>query len=184
MTSPASFRFARRGHRLWRTSRAAAVRALAALATLAALTALAALASCASIARQAFRTPTVDLRDVRIRALGLEGGSVDLVLDVFNPNEYRIDATRLTYTLIADTSQVATGEVTRRVTLKNRDHNAVVLPVSFTFLELMNAAAVMTQKGSVDYTVKGEVTVDSPFGSVTRPYLAKARLDNGTLLRP
>ena len=34
-----------------------------------------------------------------MRALGLEGGALDLVLDVYNPNEYRMDATRLTYTL-------------------------------------------------------------------------------------
>jgi LEA14-like dessication related protein len=141
-------------------------------------------AGCASFARQAFRTPTVALQDVRIRALGLEGGSLDLVLDVYNPNEYRIDATRLTYTLIADTALVATGEVNKRVTLNSRAHNDVTLPVRFTFKELLHAADVMLRTGAVDYTVKGEVTVDSPFGSVTRPYEGRARLDNGTLLRP
>lgn len=141
-------------------------------------------AGCASLARQAFRTPTVALQDVRIRALGLDGGSLDLVLDVYNPNEYRIDATRLTYTLLADSSLVAAGTVTRRVTLHNKAHNGVTLPVTFTFKELLNAAEVMLRSGAVDYTVKGDVTVDSPFGSVTRPYEGKARLENGTLLRP
>lgn len=142
------------------------------------------LGACASIARQAFRTPTVELRDVRIRALGLEGGAVDLVLDVYNPNDYRIDATKLTYELIADSLHVATGAVTKRVTLVNKEHNDVVLPVSFTFRELLSAAEVMTRKGTVEYTVKGEVTVDSPFGSVTRPYEARARVDNASLLPP
>lgn len=141
-------------------------------------------AGCASLARQAFRTPTVVLQDVRIRALGLEGGSLDLVLDVYNPNAYRIDATRLTYTLIADTSLVAAGAVTKRVTLHDKAHNDVTLPVTFTFKELLNAADVMLRTGVVEYTVKGDVTVDSPFGSVTRPYQGKARIDNGTLLRP
>jgi len=140
--------------------------------------------ACAPFARQAFRTPTVVLQDVRIRALGLEGGALDLVLDVYNPNEYRIDATRLTYTLIADTALVATGAVARRVTLNTRSHNDVTLPVTFTFKELLNAADVMLRTGAIDYTVKGEVTVDSPFGSITRPYQGKARLENGTTLRP
>ena len=66
-----------------------------------ALAAVVAIAGCIPFARQAFRTPTVAIKDVRVRALGLEGGSLDLVLDVFNPNEYRMDATRLTYTLVA-----------------------------------------------------------------------------------
>ena len=109
---------------------------------------------------------------------------MDLLLDVYNPNDYRIDVTRLSYTLIADTARVATGVVTRRVTLRQKQQNDIALPVTFTMRELMGAAEVLLRKGSVDYTVKGEVTVDSPFGSVTRPYEGKARLDNGTLLRP
>lgn len=145
---------------------------------------LGATTACAGFGRQAFRTPTVELRDIRIKAIGLEGGSIDLLLDVYNPNDYRIDVTRLSYTLIADTSRVATGVVTHRVTLRNKQQNDIALPVTFTMRELMGAAEVLLRKGSVDYTVKGEVTVDSPFGSVTRPYEGKARLDNGTLLRP
>ncbi len=141
-------------------------------------------AGCASLARQAFRTPTVELQDVKVRALGLEGGALDLVLDVYNPNEYRIDVTSLTYTLFADSSQVAAGAVTKRVTLNNRAHNGVTLPVSFTFKELLNVAQVMLKTGAVNYTVKGDVVVDSPFGSVTRPYEGKARVENGALLRP
>ena len=137
---------------------------------------------CATLGRQAFRTPTVELRDIRVRGIGLDGGSLDLVLDVFNPNDYRMDATMLTYTLIADTSSIATGKVTHRVTLFNKQHNDVTLPVSFSMKELMGAAQVLLRKGSVDYSVRGEVTVDTPFGSMTRPYVGKARLDNASLI--
>lgn len=139
-------------------------------------------AGCATLGRQAFRAPTVELRDIRIRGIGLDGGTLDLVLDVFNPNEFRMDATRLTYTLVADTTVVATGAVTKRVTLLNRARSEVLLPVSFSMKELMGVAQVMLKKGSVDYTVKGEVTLDSPFGSMTRPFEGKARLDNSQLM--
>ena len=149
-----------------------------------ALAAVVAIAGCIPFARQAFRTPTVAIKDVRVRALGLEGGSLDLVLDVFNPNEYRMDATRLTYTLVADSSPVANGAVTHRVTLVGKQHNAVTMPVTFSVKELFSVAEVLLRKGSVDYLVRGEVTVDTPFGSMTRPYEGKARLDNGSLLRP
>ena len=137
---------------------------------------------CATLGRQAFRSPTVELRDIRIRGIGLDGGTLDLVLDVFNPNDYRMDATRLTYTLVADTAVVATGAVTKRVTLLNRARSEVLLPVNFSMKELMGVAQVMLKKGSVDYTVKGEVTMDSPFGSMTRPFEGKARLDNSQLI--
>lgn len=137
---------------------------------------------CALMGRQAFRTPTVELRDIRVRGIGLEGGSLDLVIDVFNPNDYRMDATRLTYTLSADTSILATGAVTKRVTLYSKSRNEITLPVNFSMKELMGAAAVLLRKGSVDYMVKGEVTMDTPFGSMTRPYEGRARLDNASLI--
>lgn len=139
-------------------------------------------ASCASLGRASFATPTVELRDIKVRGIGLEGGSLDLVLDVYNPNDYRMDATRLTYTLSAESGEIATGAVDRRVTLGGRAHNDVLLPLSFSFKELMSAADVMLRKGTVEYTVKGEVTVDSPLGSMTRPYSAKARIDNAMLI--
>jgi LEA14-like dessication related protein len=148
----------------------------------AALIATAAAVGCASLGRASFGTPTVELKDIRVRGIGLDGGSVDLVLDVYNPNDYRMDATRLSYTLTADTSRVATGTVEHRVTLVNRAHNQVLLPVSFSMKELMGAAEVLLRKGSVDYMVAGDVTVDTPFGSMTRPYKGKARIDNASLI--
>ena len=145
---------------------------------------IAGVSGCASLGRQAFRTPTVELKDIQVRGIGLDGGSLNLVLDVYNPNDYRMDVTRLTYTLVADTLQVATGAVDRRVTLNKLGHSEVTLPVSFSMKELMGAAEVLLRKGSVDYSIKGDVTVDSPFGSMTRPYAGKMRIDNATLIRP
>lgn len=139
---------------------------------------------CATFARQAFQTPTVTLKDVRIRAIGLDGGALDLVLDVFNPNEYRMDATRLSYNLVADTATIATGEINKRVTLLNKQHNDVVMPVSFSVKELFGVANVLLSKGEVEYAVKGDVTVDTPFGKLTRPYVGKAKLDAGALMKP
>src|SRR5262245_18193497 len=127
-------------------------------------------AACASLGRGAFRTPTVELRDVKVRAIGLDGGALDLVIFVNNPNDFRVDATRLTYTLIADSSQLATSAITKRVTLKARDNNEVVLPLTFTLKEMMGAAETILRTGRVNYTVKVDVTVDTPFGSQTRPY--------------
>ena len=145
---------------------------------------VASLTGCMSLARQAFRTPTVELKNIEVRGIGLDGGSLNLKLDVYNPNDYRMDATRMTYTLLADTLQVATGAVDHRVTLAGKNHNDVTLPVSFSMKELMGAAQILLKTGSVDYQIKGDVTVDTPFGSMTRPYAGKMRIDNATLLRP
>ena len=141
------------------------------------------LSACATLGRQAFATPLVALKDVRVRTIGLDGGALDLVLDVFNPNDYRMDATRLSYTLVADSATVATGAIDKRVTLLNKQHNEVVMPVSFSVKELFGVAEVLLRKGGVEYAVKGDVTMDTPFGSMTRPYAGKAHLDAATMIR-
>lgn len=136
------------------------------------------LGACATMSRQSFQNPTVELKDVVVRGVGLNGGSLDVILDVYNPNDYRIDASRVTYTVFAESLQVATGEVTKLTTLENRKMSTITLPVTFTMRELTQAANVLLQKGSIEYTVQGDFTLATPFGSVTRPYKGKGRYDS------
>lgn len=149
------------------------LRVAALLAVLAPL----AVTGCARMARQAFQNPVVELHDVVVKGIGMSGGSLDVVLDVYNPNGYRIDASRVTYVLFADSLKVATGEVTKLVTLDDKKTSRVTLPVNFTMRELTQAANILLQRGSVDYTVEGDFTLATPFGSITRPYRSKGRYD-------
>jgi len=148
------------------------------LMTLAAASLALGVAGCATMARQAFQNPVVVLHDVVVKGVGLQGGSLDVILDVANPNDYRIDASSVTYTLFADSIQVATGEVTKLVTLDNKKTTEVTLPVTFTFKELQKAAQILLARGSVDYMVKGDFTLKTPFGSIVRPYTGKGRYDS------
>jgi LEA14-like dessication related protein len=128
------------------------------------------LTACASLARQAFVTPVVTLKDVQVKAVGITGGAVDLVLEVNNQNDYRLDANRVTYTLVVDSATIATGQITKLVTLPAKQLSEVRLPVTISVKELLGAASIMARSGTVKYHVIGEVTVATPFGSVTRPY--------------
>ena len=135
-------------------------------------------AACAALGRASFANPVVELKDVRMKGIGMQGGSLDLILVVYNPNDFRLDASKVTYTLFVDTAQIATGEVNKAVTFENLKKTEVTLPVSFTTRELFGAAAALTRTGSVDYRVFGEVTVATPFGSFTRPYEGKGKFDS------
>jgi LEA14-like dessication related protein len=55
------------------------------------------LAGCASLGLGGFKEPLVHFNDAKIRGLGLSGGSVDVILSVYNPNGFDLNATRLTY---------------------------------------------------------------------------------------
>ncbi|MDH5234426.1 MAG: LEA type 2 family protein [Gemmatimonadota bacterium] len=139
--------------------------------------ALTGLVGCRSLARQAFADPVVEVKDVRVRSIGLQGGSLDVILDVYNPNEYRLDATRITYQVWVDTNQVATGAIDKLVTLTQKGRSDIVVPVDFDVAAVRAALMRFTLAGTLDYRVKGQFTVVTPFGNITRPYSGVGRID-------
>jgi LEA14-like dessication related protein len=143
-----------------------------------------ALSACASLGRSVFATPTVELKDIRMKAIGLQGGSMDIILEVNNPNDYRLDATRLTYNLFVDTMRVAFGEIKKTATLEAHRKSEVVVPVSFSIQELIRATQLMSKTGGVDYHVTGEVTAATPGGNFTRPYKGDGHFDNIASIHP
>src|SRR5688500_20367448 len=68
-----------------------------------------ALAGCATLGLNTFREPVVHFNDAKLRGLGLSGGSVDVVLSVYNPNRLDLNATRLTYRLMGADKELGTG---------------------------------------------------------------------------
>lgn len=134
-------------------------------------------AGCSALGRAAFENPVVNLRDVKVRGVGLTGGSLDVLLSVYNPNHYRLDATRLTYrvNLAGDSVTVATGALDSRFTVQENDSTTVTIPVSFTYAGIGAAGRSILNTGAVDYHVLGDVTVGSPVGNFTVPYSSTGR---------
>jgi LEA14-like dessication related protein len=132
---------------------------------------------CSVLGRQAFKEPVVNLRDVKIRGIVLNGGSLDVLLNVYNPNGYRLDATRLTYkvALAGDSITLASGALDSRFTVQNNDSTTVTIPVSFTYAGIGAAGRSLLSTGSVNYHVLGDVTVGSPVGNFTIPYSSQGR---------
>src|SRR5947208_15596446 len=63
----------------------------------AAALAVLAIAGCATLGLGGFREPIVSFKDLRVRELGLTGGSLDAYINIYNTNGFRLYATRLTY---------------------------------------------------------------------------------------
>ncbi len=135
-----------------------------------AFAALALIAGCATLGRATFSEPTVQLRDVRVVGLGLEGGNVDVVLSVYNPNRFSLDATRMTYRVDVDSVQLGNGALDSRFVVPSGDTSMVSLPIRFTYRGLGEAGRQILSTGSVNYRVRGDFTVVTPIGNFTRPY--------------
>ena len=129
-----------------------------------------ALGGCAGLGRSVFETPVVSFRNVEVRGLGLDGGSIDVVLNVYNPNGYSLEAKRLTYRLLVDSVPLGTGTIDQRFGVRGNDSTTVRLPVTFRYAGLGSAGRQLLSRGAVNYRVLGDVTVATPLGDYTRPF--------------
>jgi LEA14-like dessication related protein len=145
------------------------------MALAAATVAFAATAACSTIGRQAFAEPIVSLKNVQVASLGLTGGNLNVILNVYNPNGYRLDATRLTYRLLVDSTPLGNGVMDSRFTVQDKDSTTVTIPVSFNWSGLGAGVRSIFNTGAVNYTVSGDVRVGTPVGDFTIPYSQKGR---------
>jgi len=139
------------------------------------LAAAVAVVGCTALGKQALKDPVVTLADVKVTGVGLNGGSLDVVLNVQNPNDFRLDATQLKYNVLVDTVPFANGVTDQRFTVEGKKTQQVHIPISFTYSGVGAAGRQLMNTGSVNYTVKGEVTVGSPVGNVTVPFSQTGR---------
>ncbi len=136
-----------------------------------ALVGLLVLAGCSKIAERAFSTPTIAARGVKVRSVGLTGGSIEVTLAIVNPNPYPLPVQRATYSFaLADSTEIGRGETTVAFTLPARDSAVVQLPVDVSWQGLRAAARDAARDGTIDYRIGGTVTLDTPLGNPNVPF--------------
>jgi LEA14-like dessication related protein len=134
-----------------------------------------AVAACSALGKQAFRDPVVTLSNVKVTGLGATGGNLDVILNVKNPNDYRLDATRLTYRILVDSTPLANGILDNQFTVQAKDSGLVHIPVTFSYSGLGAGARQIFNTGALNYRVLGDVTVGSVVGNFTIPFSQTGR---------
>jgi LEA14-like dessication related protein len=137
---------------------------------IAALGLVAGLSACATLGLGGFKQPIVSFKDLRVAGLGLTGGSLDVYLNVYNPNGFRLDASQLNYQLLVGTQQLASGTLNSAFTVQNGDSTSVRIPVDFTYAGIGDVARQMMNTGTTPYRVLGNISVATPVGNFTIPY--------------
>ena len=123
------------------------------------------LSSCATLRNAlTFEKPQVDLQKINVTSLGLSGGTLDLVFDVYNPNDYRLRSTRLEVGLELAGTDFGQALIDKPLDLSPVNHSQVVMPVRFTWAGVGAAAKSLLQAQELPYGLTGAVLVDTPIG--------------------
>lgn len=134
-------------------------------AAITAASVLLAVAGCATVrSALSFTEPEVSLEVIEITGLGLTGGTLDLVLDVYNPNSYDIRGTRVELGLDLEGTHFGDALIERPLALAAEQHSRVVVPVRFEWAGVGAAARGLIERQAVAYTLAGVVVVGTPIG--------------------
>lgn len=130
---------------------------------------------CAGI-QDLFRDPELDLQRVVVRSVGLTGGTLDLVVQMYNPNQFALRGTELR--LGFDVQDAHVGDVVYRneFTVQQGDTTVMTLPLRFEWAGVGSALRTALQSREIPYTMRGEVRVDTPIGIRTVPFTRTGRV--------
>ena len=113
-----------------------------------------------------FLEPQVSLQEVVVRGVGLTGGSMDLVVDVYNPNSFTLNGTKLELGFDVEGSHVGDITYTDEFQIQDGDTTTVTLPLRFNWDGVSAAARAALGYGDIPYTMRGQATVRTPFGKL------------------
>jgi len=125
-----------------------------------------AISACATLRNAInFEQPQIALQELDITGFGLQGGTLDLVFDVYNPNQYRLRSTRLEVGLELAGTDFGDALIDKPLDLSPQNHSRVVMPVRFTWAGVGAAARSLLQSQALPYGITGAVILDTPVGS-------------------
>jgi LEA14-like dessication related protein len=153
------------------SSRVDARKAMAA----AAIVALALVAGGCSNLAGVFEQPDLQFRGIRVNSLGFDGASVDILVDVFNPNSYRLGLERFSYDLAIEGIHWGLGTTNSALSVDARNSATIRLPLEVSWSKLGQAGREALRTGTVNYGVSGELMVATALGPVTVPYTKNGR---------
>lgn len=136
--------------------------------------AMATLAGCAGIGLN-FLEPNVELDRVIVRGVGVRGGTLDLVVNVENPNNFDLRGTRLQVGFDVEDSHVGDITYDDDFAVSQGGQTTLTLPVRFEWAGVGSALRSALSYGDIPYKMNGQLTLQTPFGDRSVPFTREGR---------
>ena len=116
--------------------------------------------------RDQFVSPEARVAGFQLVELGLFSGTAEVLLEVDNPNAYKLVADGLKYQVWLGGYSIADTQSERRIELPANETARVEIPLEFSYQGLYSAVQMMLETGEIGYRVEGAVSthfIELPF---------------------
>jgi LEA14-like dessication related protein len=145
--------------------------------------AIACVCSCAVFQQLRFEEPTVELGAIEITGLGFSGVSLNIWLDVFNPNDYEIGTTRIEADLQLEETHFGSALLEEDVEIAPSSHTRVMIPARFTWEGVGTGVRALLLKGVVNYEMETKLRAKTPLGARTLDFKSRGEVPISDLVR-
>jgi len=122
-----------------------------------------------------FREPDFRLNRVIVRDLGLTGGNLDLLVEVDNPNRFDLRGTALEVGFDVAGSHLGDARLTNDFAVTKGEVTTLTVPLRFEWAGVGSAVRSALGSGEIPYTMKGQATLQTPFGRYSVPFSQEGR---------
>ena len=124
-----------------------------------------AVAGCKTLASALhFSEPDVQLKEIQITGIGLSGGTLNLALDVYNPNDYRLRSTRLELGIDLEGTHFGDASLETPLELPSQQHTLVTVPVRFEWAGVGAGAQGLLTRQAIRFGLTGTAFLATPLG--------------------
>lgn len=113
---------------------------------------------CSSL-KKIVEPPKVDVTDVRLAQLKGDEATLEIVLEVYNPNGISVTVDKLQYDLQVNEKSVTSGVFDKDVKLAAKQNTVVAIPISVNYKDLLKTALNVFLSKGAPYRAKGNVGV-------------------------
>jgi LEA14-like dessication related protein len=134
-----------------------------------------ALAGCAAVGN-ALRNPEVELERVVVRDVGVRGGELQLQLGFENPNPFDLRGTEIALGFDVEGSHVGDVRYADDFSLERGGRTTLALPLRFEWAGVGSALRTALGSGEIPYEMKGQLTIQTPWGAQSVPFTGEGRV--------
>lgn len=114
-------------------------------------------AGCSGLTKKPLLEPNVEVREFEVTNVTLSGIEGLVTLNVENPNDTKLSAKELNYTVTVAGNELVTGQNKNNISIPALGANTIELPVQMSFASLIETFPKIMQSGLADYVIAGNI---------------------------
>jgi hypothetical protein len=133
-----------------------------------------ALGGCAGLGN-ILKEPDIRLNQVVVRSIGMDGGNLDLLVDVDNPNGFDLRGTEVELGFDVEGSHVGNVHYSDDFSVDRGGRTTLTLPLRFEWAGVGGAVRAALSQGEIPYEMKGQISLQTPWGAHSVPFTKSGR---------